>query len=327
MILSRKLTQSTPSNIRPINTNRDLLAVADLVEQCFESTLDRDGRSYIRQMRRSAYSNPGGRLLEETTRRLNVPVFGFIWEEDSKVVGNLSLMPVRVEKKRSYLIANVAVYPEYRRRGIAKELTIAAIDHLRRKGIGTVWLQVREDNPPAQTLYKNAGFSERARRTTWHSSPAGITASTLSKPKEGITSRRAADWPTQEKWLQQVYPPWVTWHLSLSFNLLASGFWGSLQRVFSERAVRQWSLRQGGHLLGVLSWQSSRLQADKLWLATSLEAEETAIRSLLPHAATRIAKSKTLSLNYPAGRGTDAFYESGFFPHNTLIWMERKLVG
>ena len=101
-------------NIRPLDPRRDLGQVADLVELCFKNTLDPDGKDYIRQMRKAA-RNPmvgltGSALVSGPTQ-----MRGYVWEEDSKIVGNLSLIPFYQRLQKIYLIANVAVHPENRR--------------------------------------------------------------------------------------------------------------------------------------------------------------------------------------------------------------------
>ena len=156
---------SISSHVRPIESGRDLLAVADLVEICFSDTLDKDGRRYIRQMRAAA-RNPFAFGL---VNRVSPSLSGFVWEENGKVVGNLSLMPVVALGKPSFLIANVAVHPEYRQRGIAKVLTEESMAYILKRGVNSVWLQANDKNPIAVHLYRGFGFSEIARRTSWHS--------------------------------------------------------------------------------------------------------------------------------------------------------------
>ena len=112
-----------PPQLRPIRLPGDLPAVADLVEMCFEATLDADGRRFIRQMRQAASQkrNYPGRTGTLAT------VKGFVWVEKGEIVGNVNIIPVTIQRRRSYLIANVAVHPDYRRQGIARILTEAAL--------------------------------------------------------------------------------------------------------------------------------------------------------------------------------------------------------
>mgnify|MGYP001074515160 CR=1 FL=1 len=145
--------------IRPVDNRRDLGAVADLVELCFSETLDPDSQTYLAHMRAAARAS---RLFSWTVDLSdpppNIPVTGFVWEVDGRLVGNLSLIPFKMQRQKLTLIANVAVHPEYRRRGIARQLTTTALDYLKRQGKPATWLHVRSDNPNAIHLYETLVF-------------------------------------------------------------------------------------------------------------------------------------------------------------------------
>ncbi len=316
---SRLLNNSLPPNIRPLEMRRDLRAVADLVEKCFAETLDTDGRRYIRQMRLAA-NNPRAMGL---TDRFSPALNGYVWEEEGKVVGNLSLLPMVADKQRSYLIANVAVHPDHRRRGIASSLTEAALEFISKRGIQSVWLQANAANPIAIVLYEKFGFVDRARRTTWHSQPT-LQAFEPS-PDSSISSRRKKDWGQQLSWLERIYPKEIRWHLAIKLSYLKPGLIGFFNRVFADKRIKQWSAYQQGTLTGTLSWQSSFSQADRLWLATSARYQEIAIQTLLPHARRSLSPHRTLAVNYPAGEAVQAFESVGFRAHKTLVWMHISL--
>jgi N-acetylglutamate synthase-like GNAT family acetyltransferase len=247
-------------------------------------------------------------------------VAGFVWEEEGLIVGNISLIPVFVLSKRAYLIANVAVHPNFRRKGIAKSLTNAALEQIKNLRIRSVWLQVNSENPAAYLLYNSIGFTERARRTTWRSQKnwepkfSGAKAILVSKPKR-------KDWPNQQKWLNENYPNLISWHLAINTKQLVPGFLAGVNRFFDEKKVRQWAAHHEGQLIGTLSWQSSKGMADWLWLACTEENEDRVIKSLLPHAIQLLKVNRQLTLNYMAGRAVESFQEVGFKSHRTLVWM------
>jgi ribosomal protein S18 acetylase RimI-like enzyme len=296
-----------------------------LVELCFADRLDDDGRRFIKQMRAAANNMRRFGLAVSGINSFPMSMAGFVWWENDELVGNLSLLPVSAMKARAYLIANVAVHPDYRRRGIASALTEASLEYIRNRNVRWSWLQVDDDNPAALNLYNNVGFTEQARRTTWHSgSPQDAQIKQLSQDII-ITSRRAKDWVSQHTWLEQIYPPEISWHLSLRPALLRSGFRGRLNRLISDKHVRQWSARRGRKLIGVLAWQSSTAQADKLWLATTPEFEEEAIRALLLRARPARPLHHPLALDFPAGRAVHAIQQAGFYNHQTLVWMKRAV--
>ncbi|MDR2086744.1 MAG: GNAT family N-acetyltransferase [Dysgonamonadaceae bacterium] len=57
-------------------------------------------------------------------------------------------------------IHDIVVLPEYRRKGIGKLLLEAAINTGKEKGCSRITLEVRQDNLPAQQLYKSMDFKE-----------------------------------------------------------------------------------------------------------------------------------------------------------------------
>jgi ribosomal protein S18 acetylase RimI-like enzyme len=316
---------SAQPNLRPFDLRRDLFAVADLVELCFADRLDDDGHRFIKQMRAAANNMKRIGLAVPGINSFPMSMVGFVWWEDDELVGNLSLLPVSAMKERAYLIANVSVHPEYRRRGIARALTEAALAYIRKRNVKWSWLQVDDDNPAALILYENSGFTEQARRTTWQcNSPQETQIKQLSHDIS-ITSRRAKDWASQQTWLSQTYPSAISWHLSLRQSLLRAGMRGSLTRLFNGKRVRQWSARRSNKLLGVLSWQSSTAQADKLWLAAPPEFEETAIQALLLRARRVSSPQRSLALDFPSGRAVNAIQKAGFYNHQTLVWMKREV--
>jgi ribosomal-protein-alanine N-acetyltransferase len=68
-------------------------------------------------------------------------------------------------------INNVAIRPEFRRRGIAAQLLDAVLDEGRRQGAGLAFLEVRAGNAAAQALYQRAGFAVTGRRRGYYTQP------------------------------------------------------------------------------------------------------------------------------------------------------------
>ena len=66
---------------------------------------------------------------------------------------------------------NVAVSPDYRRRGIAEGLITALVDALREMGSHCLTLEVRASNAPAIGLYEKLGFSQVGRRPNYYRNP------------------------------------------------------------------------------------------------------------------------------------------------------------
>jgi len=303
-----------------------LLAVADLIELCFSNSLDEDGREYLHHLRLSARDTLYLNWLQGASDHLSSPLYGFIWQEGGRIVGNLSLIQLFKHGRVYYLIANVAVHPEYRGRGIGRQLTQVALENLRQRGVQDAWLQVRDDNPVAQHIYLSLGFVERARRTTWLAS--GLPSLALRQAEPGITirARRGQDWGLQAEWLRRTYPPEVSWNLPFNLAQLSPNLWYSFLRFLRSEDQRQWVACRGGVPLACLSWEPMRASADAVWLGAASQADECLISALLLHARKSLVHNRRpLAVNYPSGQAREAFLRAGFTNHQTLVWMSARL--
>jgi ribosomal-protein-alanine N-acetyltransferase len=68
-------------------------------------------------------------------------------------------------------IANLAVVPTARRRGVARALLEGIIAEAREAGIARLFLEVRESNAAARALYESRGFKPIARRARYYRKP------------------------------------------------------------------------------------------------------------------------------------------------------------
>ncbi|MCZ2127931.1 MAG: ribosomal protein S18-alanine N-acetyltransferase [Anaerolineales bacterium] len=65
-------------------------------------------------------------------------------------------------------VATIATLPNYRGRGIAKQMLIHALTAARAEGAICATLEVRETNEAAQNLYRGLGFVEDGRRKEYY---------------------------------------------------------------------------------------------------------------------------------------------------------------
>ncbi len=153
----RRAVVAKPSGIRPFELGRDLRAVADLIADAFRTELDARGAAALREVRNM--SRMGGliRLLNLSTSELDGFFGGFVWVEEGAVVGNITVQKGDKFGSR-WQIANVAVAPAWRGRGISRALMERAIRHVREMGGKWATLQVYEGNIVARTLYDHLGF-------------------------------------------------------------------------------------------------------------------------------------------------------------------------
>lgn len=327
-VFTAPLTNSM-SHLRPYHSGRDARAATDLVELCFADTLDPDGRSYLRRLHQSSHHKS---FLDWISlfEPVSLPRSGYVWEEDNCLVGYLSLIPFLKQYKSCYLIANVAVHPDFRGRGIGRSLTHQAVEHARKRRAEAAWLQVNAENSSAVHIYKAEGFVERAQRTNWESaySPTMHSAKMLSDHHIRIRPRHVQDWKLQQAWLKNLYPTELTWHLSIDQKAFKPGFTGSLYRFINWIYPQHWVAISERKPLGMLSYLPSDGHADTLWLALPTlddDIDQTkTISTLLHYARRNTPRKRPLNINLPTNLKLPAMQKASFYPKQTLLWMEYK---
>lgn len=307
-------------HLRPLHILRDLPAVADLIEMCFSSTMDNDGKRYVQDMRRAGNDNSFIQWANRAAESTSLPLTGYVWEENGKIIGNASLVPFRNKKERVYLIANIAVHPDHRRKKIARALTERAIQHAHEKKVDNIWLQVRDDNLGAIDLYAKLGFTQRARRTSWQAA-TDSHAETL-QTKITIAKRNPRDWETQHHWLTNLYPNYLAWHRNWGFDSLRPGLWNWIYLLFIDINIRQWSAIKNAEMEAALAWIPSG-RGEALFAAVSEHTDPDALTALLLQARRDLVHLyPNIALEFPAGEFDPAIRAAGFKSIRTLIWMQ-----
>lgn len=320
-----------PGPLRPLNILHDLPQVADLIELCFETAMDDEGQSYVQQMRKASkdrdFLSWAGRVMESTS----MPLAGYVWEEDGKIIGNTSLVFQAHRSRKMAMIANVATHPNHRRRGIGRALTERAMLAAREKGAKEIWLQVRHDNPTAIKIYADLGFVERARRTTYQSRsapssdvaarrepvsaslPGGTTPITITRPS-------GRHWQRQREWLQRAHPDEISWYAHWDWNRLGPGLRNALYRMFVQYDIRQWAATVHHELLASVTWAPTYRVPNALWLAASPESG-AAVTKVLEAARRELAHYRRLTVEYPSAELRQEIEAAGFQEYRTLLWM------
>jgi len=89
----------------------------------------------------------------------------WVLEHKEKIIGYICFWIVAGELH----LANIAVDPAWRRRGLATFMLQTMFRYARKKGAKRVLLEVRQKNLAAQTLYKRLGFQVDGRRKQYYS--------------------------------------------------------------------------------------------------------------------------------------------------------------
>lgn len=120
----------------------------------------------LAELEKICFSEPWSEkaLLEETE---NPAAFFVAAVDGSEVLGYGGMHTVLGE---SY-IDNIAVFPEYRGRGVGRAVTMALVEKARADGGVFITLEVRASNLPAITLYRSMGFESAGVRKRFYTEP------------------------------------------------------------------------------------------------------------------------------------------------------------
>jgi len=154
---SERIDNRTASGVRPFDIGRDLRPVADLIAEAFAGELDERGAAALREMRAMGYFGGLLSLVNRTTGDFRDVLNGFVWVEDGRVAGNITVQKSDRIGDR-WQIANVAVAPDYRHRGIANRLMDEALAHIQNAGGRWTVLQVYARNAAARHIYDKLNF-------------------------------------------------------------------------------------------------------------------------------------------------------------------------
>ncbi len=241
MVITARSNSSSPKGARPINMNKDLPQVVRLLERVFGESV-RDGQQIF---------SPGG--LADTPAflwRLNVNMNrlspGFVWEENGRIVGNVTLLPSRPASR--FLVANVAVHPDYRRRGIARLLMNEVLADIRQRNGRTALLQVDKDNTAAVTLYRELGFESLGHMTHWRTTSTRLrliqaddAAATWDDPAPSIRPLANHLWSEAYDLDRLAVPAAFDWPDVLPANNYKRPWWQRLVDFLNGRHVEVWA--------------------------------------------------------------------------------------
>lgn len=164
--------------------------MAELLRIAFQDELGHRELAWLQEMETLGRLTPLAWLLGQASMILGSGLTGFVWEENGRIVGNVTISRLSAD---NWLISNVAVHPDYRRRGIARSLMDATLDWIRDRNARWAILQVRHGNLAAKRLYLNLGFI--IVDTTTEMQRRGVDKVLPSFPREGYLLRhwRARD--------------------------------------------------------------------------------------------------------------------------------------
>lgn len=317
--------------LRPVNLRTDLGGIADLIELCFGATMDESGRAGLREMRMVSQSPSLTFLYDGVDRVLGGLELGFVWLEDGKIIGNVSVsratMPGVV-----FAIANVAVHPDFRRRGIARELMEAALDLVRERRGKAAILQVDASNDTAQRLYSRLGFQVERTFNKWVRSPFARVPPPLPRTVDvDITLRQPTEW-RKELALAELVRPNSSGGLGWMRPTVAEHFRPSFVRTVADwtlgRSEEHYIIRHQREIVASLRLCTSFGGTDRLELLVHPSVQSKYESLLLNTVLRRLeGRRRSATIEHPADDliATEVLAKYAFERRYTLVHMRRNL--
>lgn len=120
----------------------------------------------VAQLEKTCFADPWSEnaVRSELDNPLSVWI---VATDENRVTGYVGSQAVLGEAD----MMNIAVAPDYRRKGIAEGLISALTAELKQQEVHCLTLEVRVSNVPAISLYSKLGFCQVGRRPNYYSKP------------------------------------------------------------------------------------------------------------------------------------------------------------
>lgn len=316
------------SGPRPVDLRKDIPRVLALLNLAFRNSLDGEES---RSLNSTSLSQQPWFLLR--LRQLSHGIVpGFIWEESGDIVGNVTVLTTRTPGR--YLIANVAVHPDFRRQGIARSLMETVVESVQQNGGSELLLQVRRENEAAVSLYESLHFRKLGSMTSWYASfrqfrllPADVS---VRSPDHSsgyfIRPLKGAEWLQAYRLDTSVVDPSLNWPDPIPEDYYKGGLWQRISSLLSGRRSETW-VAEGhqGQLVGLASITSEWGRLHTLSLRVLPGARGDAEQPLLAKLLRRLQHTyrRNLRMDHPAGDEivADLLRRANFVPRRTLTTM------
>lgn len=309
---------------------RDVPQIAVLVELGFDRTLDYSSRLVLRNVRWIAERGELFWKLSLLMGSMNPEewALGTVWEEAGRVVGNLTLTR-RTPETGAWLMSNVAVHPDFRRRGVGRGMIRFALEDIRSRGGRNVYLQVDAENETALRMYRELGFAEIGCRISWTrgAGPApGGSSTDGGDPSYRITPRRGPEWRTEYAFWRALSPAGFAWNTPLAEGIFRPSAGRALEQALGGESEQHF-----------LAWCGERMAASLYavrrvsgWEGFLMQSEGTGggvERPLLKAAWNGATPDRNCLLETVPESSGEVLMELGFVRRRTFIWMRYTFDG
>lgn len=239
MVITAPTQARRHSGPRPINLNKDIPQVLQLLELVFGASVDVDGRQLLTG---GAHVGQQPAFIWRLSPAASRLALGYVWEADDRIVGNATVLTT--ETAGRYLVVNVAVHPDYRRQGIARRLMELVADLVASRNGREILLQVVKENMAARNLYRSLAYTTIGSMTAWYTASSRLRFITPANDSSGngphIRELRPQEWRAAYRLDRASLHPDLNWPEVMPPNAFRTGFWRTLANFLNGRQIETW---------------------------------------------------------------------------------------
>ena len=324
MVTTASVSNHLANGPRPIILNRDAPQILRLLETVFGEQLAQEGLPPL-------ISGPSSAMFWRLNPAASKLGLGYVWEEEGRIVGNVTVLTT--QRISRYLIVNVAVHPDYRRRGIARMMMASVTDMIRQRGGKEIMLQVVRENEAATELYHSLHYDMLGHMTNWEQSylrRREILPTAEVQTGLPIRELRSQEWRAAYELDQASLDPDLNWPEPLPKTVYQMGFWRKMMHFINGRSMEAWvTTNRQDQLTGMISLWGEWGRPYQAALRVAPEWRGLAERPLLAKMTRRLRQlsSRNVHIHHPADDHdvNQLLREANFRPKRTLTHMRLKL--
>jgi len=323
MVITVPAIERPENGPRPINLNKDIPQVLELLQLAFGESLDEEGRRIL-QGQTAVTGQPA--ILYRFNPMSSRLSRGYVWEQDGRIVGNITLLNTNVNGR--FLIVNVAVHPDYRRQGIARMLMNTSKEHVHQQKGREILLQVDKDNIHAINLYHELDYKTIGTMTSW-TARAGRAHPILSHADVPIRELKSNESQAAYELDILALPRNLNWPEPIPKNTYQFSIWRRLSNFINARQHETWITTDDRYLTGSVSLWSEWGRTHHLTLRVHPKWKGKLERPLLAKILRQLPyiprRNVRIDHPYDDELTTNLLTEANFKPRRTLTYMRLDL--
>ena len=290
--------------LRPLNFTEDYDQLIPFYDLIFEQELSNKGSSVQAMMSEMKALMPVFKFMGIFSKNYRHVFDGFVFENDRKEI----VSTVNIAYSGNYWeIAMVATHPDYRRRGLAKQLIEKSLKHAKEHKAEMCVLEVLEENTPAYQLYVNYGFRHFDTKMKMKIPYEKISNLENQELAEGYSiQKRKMDKKTSQAMyeLEKLTTPdsvleflpvnRIKYHKPLSMRIIRP-----FVKLFVDIQAERWNIFHDNKLIGILHLDFGKSEKDchNLELLIDPNHKEKVTEQLIHYAFNQIKSKSSLNIN------------------------------